>query len=415
MPEEESVNLFRLNTIKEGDKMPCFIILLCLCLFPFSTAQCEGQTVVKSLDTSILTIWGGNGDESLSSTYHTSNGDIVLLAQTDSTLGTPALSSRTAGGTRDGWILRVSNMGELKSETLLSWEGTPFILGAVENPESLCMIVTESIDRTEYVEDTGYIVKYNIASESIQREELLGLPHDVYVCDRGLLVTGAYMTDSSHVAAWSAFVNTGGHISWSYCSPELYSENEIVFQKGVLRQNEIILYYRKPTEAPEKRYLRILDQNGQFLRNLPLPELDNFNIHGMLPTDEGLLIYGYKFENNEHAPVVFLHVALDGHILFFKTFSDMQNVLSVCPASQGGYYFVENTDDGLNLFYLSSDGETELQQSFSYDHLISCRNIYEEADGSLTCVGEMRIPTSDDRVQEKLFILHFPQKNKQPA
>lgn len=42
------------------------------------------------------------------------------------------------------------------------------------------------------------------------------------------------------------------------------------------------------------------------------------------------------------------------------------------PASQGGYYFVENTDDGLNLFYLSSDGETELQQSFSYDHLISC-------------------------------------------
>ena len=148
---------------------------------------------------------------------------------------------------------------------------------------------------------------------------------------------------------------------------------------------------------------------------IPLPELDNFNIHGMLPTDEGLLIYGYKFENNERAPVVFLHVALDGHVLFFKTFSDMQSVLSVCPASQDGYYFVENTDDGLNLFYLSSDGETELQQSFSYDHLISCRNIYEEADGSLTCVGEMRIPTSDDRVQEKLFILHFPQKNKQPA
>lgn len=272
------------------------------------------------------------------------------------------------------------------------------------------MIVAESIDRTEYVEDTGYIVKYNIASKNIQREELPGLPHDVYVCDRGLLVTGAYMTDSSHVAAWSAFVNTDGHISWSYCSPELYSENEIVFQKGVLRQNEIILYYRKPTEAPEKRYLRILDQNGQFLRNLPLPELDNFNIHGMLPTDEGLLIYGYKFENNEHAPVVFLHVALDGHILFFKTFSDMQNVLSVCPASQGGYYFVENTDDGLNLFYLSSDGETELQQSFSYDHLISCRNIYEEADGSLTCVGEMRVRTTDDRVQEKLFILRFPQQ-----
>lgn len=62
-------------------------------------------------------------------------------------------------------------MGELKSETLLSWEGTPFILGAVENPEGLCMIVAESIDRTEYVEDTGYIVKYNIASKNIQRED----------------------------------------------------------------------------------------------------------------------------------------------------------------------------------------------------------------------------------------------------
>ena len=58
MPEEESVNLFRLNTIKEGDKMPCFIILLCLCLFPFSTVRCEEQTVVESLDASILTIWG---------------------------------------------------------------------------------------------------------------------------------------------------------------------------------------------------------------------------------------------------------------------------------------------------------------------------------------------------------------------
>ena len=395
--------------------MPCFIILLCLCLFPFSAARCEEQAVVESLDASILTIWGGNKDESLSSTYRTSNGDIVLLAQTDSTLGTPALSSRTAGGTRDGWILRVSNMGELKSETLLSWEGTPFILGAAENPEGMCMIVVESIDGTESVEDAGYIVKYNVASKRIQREGLPGLPHDVYACDRGLLVTGAYMMDSSHVTAWSTFVDPDGHIAWSYCSPELYSENEIVFQKGVLRQNEIILYYRKPAEAPEKRYLRILDQSGQFLRDLPLPDLDHFNIHGMLPTDEGLLIYGYKFEDNERASVVFLHVALDGHVLFFKTFSDMQSVLSMCPASQGGYYFVENTNDGLNLFYLSSDGETELQQSFSYDHLISCRNIDEEADGSLTCVGEIRVSTFDNRVQEKLFILHFPQKNNQPA
>ena len=34
----------------------------------------------------------------------------------------------------------------------------------------------------------------------------------------------------------------------------------------------------------------------------------------------------------------------------------------------------------------------------------------EEADGSLTCVGEMRVRTTDDRVQEKLFILRFPQQ-----
>lgn len=132
----------------------------------------------------------------------------------------------------------------------------------------------------------------------------------------------------------------------------------------------------------------------------------------MLPTDEGLLIYGYKFGGSERAAMVFFHVDLDGHVLFFKTFADMQSVLSVCPASQGGYYFVENADDGLNVFYLSSDGEMELQQSFSYDNLISCRNINEEADGGLACVGEMRVLTSDDRVREKLFILHFPQRIK---
>ena len=269
-----------------------FIILLCLCLFPFSGAWREERAVAESFGTPSLAIWGGNGDESLSSVHRTSDGDIVLLAQTDSTSGTPALSSRTSDRIRDGWILRVSEEGELKSETLLSWEGVPFILGAVENPEGMCMIVVESVDRTEYVEDTGYIVKYNVSSKDIQREKLPGLPHDVYACDRGLLITGACATDASHAAAWSAFVDARGHLFWSYCSPELYSENEIVFQKGVLRQNEIILYSGKPAEVPEKRYLRILDQDGHFLRDLPLPELDRFTLHGMLPTDEGLLIYG---------------------------------------------------------------------------------------------------------------------------
>ena len=125
-----------------------FMMLLCLCLFPFSGAWCEKQAAAEAPGASTLAIWGGNGDESLSSVYRTSEGDVVLLAQTDSTSGTPALSSRAADGTRDGWILRVSGAGELKSETLLSWEGEPFILGAVENPEGLCMIVVESIDKT---------------------------------------------------------------------------------------------------------------------------------------------------------------------------------------------------------------------------------------------------------------------------
>ena len=209
-----------------------FMMLLCLCLFPFSGAWCEKQAAAEAPGASTLAIWGGNGDESLSSVYRTSEGDVVLLAQTDSTSGTPALSSRAADGTRDGWILRVSGAGELKSETLLSWEGEPFILGAVENPEGLCMIVVESIDKTEYVENTGYIVKYNVSSKAIQREKLPGLPHDVYACGRGLLITGACAVDASHAAAWSAFVDASGCISWGYCSPEMYSENEIVFSKG---------------------------------------------------------------------------------------------------------------------------------------------------------------------------------------
>ena len=37
--------------------MPRFIILLCLCLFPFSTARCEEQAVVESLNASILKVF----------------------------------------------------------------------------------------------------------------------------------------------------------------------------------------------------------------------------------------------------------------------------------------------------------------------------------------------------------------------
>ena len=37
--------------------------------------------------------------------------------------------------------------------------------------------------------------------------------------------------------------------------------------------------------------------------------------------------------------------------------------------------------------------------------MISCRNMYEEADGGLTCVGEMRVLTDDGCAREKLFIL----------
>ena len=51
-----------------------FMMLLCLCLFPFSGAWCEKQAAAESLDASALAIWGGNGDESLSSVYRTSEG-----------------------------------------------------------------------------------------------------------------------------------------------------------------------------------------------------------------------------------------------------------------------------------------------------------------------------------------------------
>ena len=381
------------------------MMLLCLCLFPFSGAWWEKQAAAEAPGASTLAIWGGNGDESLSSAYrYFRRGRRVVGANRQHVGHTRSFLAR---GGRDERRLDSAcfRSGELKSETLLSWEGEPFILGAVENPEGLCMIVVESIDKTEYVENTGYIVKYNVSSKAIQREKLPGLPHDVYACGRGLLITGACAVDASHAAAWSAFVDASGCISWGYCSPEMYSENEIVLQKGVLRRNETILYGRKPDETPEKQYLRILDQSGRFLRDLPLPELEHFNIYGMLPTDEGVLIYGYKWESGECASMVFVHVDLEGRVLFSKAFADMQSVLSVCPASRGGYYFAENADDGLNVFYLSDDGETELLQSVPCDNLISCRNMYEEADGGLTCVGEMRVLTDDGCVREKLFIL----------
>ena len=66
-----------------------FVMLLCLCLFPFSGAWCEKQAAAESPGASALAIWGGNGDESLSSAYRTSEGDVVLLAQTDSTSAHP--------------------------------------------------------------------------------------------------------------------------------------------------------------------------------------------------------------------------------------------------------------------------------------------------------------------------------------
>ncbi len=100
------------------------------------------------------------------------------------------------------------------------------------------------------------------------------------------------------------------------------------------------------------------------------------------------MIYGYKWESGECLNGFLFMSISRGMCSFQKAFADMQSVLSVCPASRGGYYFAENADDGLNVFYLSDDGETELLQSVPCDNLISCRNMYEEADGGLTCVGK---------------------------
>lgn len=389
--------------------MPYFILLLCLCLFPFSSVRCEKQVISEPFGASRLIIWGGNGDESLFSAHHTLDGDIVLLALTDSTAGTPALSSRTADGKSDGWMLRVSDTGELRNEALLDWEGVPFILGALKNQEGACMVVVESIDNAESVENRGYIVTCGASEGHIQREALLGLPHDAYVCDDGLLLTGACAVDASHATAWSAFLKASGQLAWSYQSPE--DDTRIGFEGGVWRDNMAILLINKPVTAPGKWYFRLLDQNGQFLHDLPLPDLGNARMHGMLPTDEGVLLYGYTFSDTGHAPMFFLHVDLEGHVLFRKTFADMQSVLAVCSAAQGGYHLVENADDGLHVFHLSDDGETELQYSFPCASPMTCRHIDEEPDGSLTCVGDMRIRTPDGDVTEKLFTLHIPQGN----
>lgn len=389
--------------------MPCFILLLCLCLFPFSSVQCENQTASEPFGASTWVIWGGESHESYSSSYRASNGDIVLLAQTSSTAGTPALSSRTVDGKRDGWILRVSHAGALKDEALLSWEGEPFILGAAENPEGACMVVVESIVNAESVENTGYIVTCDTSDGCMRRETLPGLPHDAYACDGGLLLTGACPVDASHAAAWSAFVRANGQLAWSYRSPE--DDTRVCFEGGVWRDNMAILLMSKPVTAPGRWYFRLLDQNGQFLHDLLLPDLGNARMHGMLPTDEGILLYGYTFSDTGHAPMFFLHIDLEGYVLFFKTFSDMQSVLAVCPAAQGGYHFVENADDGLHVFHLSDDGETELRHSFPCASPMTCRRIDEEPDGSLTCVGDMRIRTPDGDVTEKLFTLHISQEN----
>lgn len=390
--------------------MSCFVLLLCLCLFPFSSVRCEKQSVSEPFGASTLVIWGGNGDESLSSAHRTLDGDIVLLALTDSTAGTPALASRTADRKSDGWMLRVSNTGELRNEALLYCEGVPFILGALKNQEGACMVVVESIDNKESVENRGYIVTCDASDECMQREALPGLPHDAYACDDGLLLTGVCTVDASHAAAWSAFLKASGQLAWSYQSPE--DDTRISFEGGVWRNNMAILLINKPVTAPGKWYFRLLDQNGQFLHDLPLPDLGNARMHGMLPTDEGVLLYGYTFSDTGHAPMFFLHVDLDGHVLFEKAFTDMQSVLAVCPAAQGGYDFVENADGGLNIFHLSDDGETELLHSFPCVSPMTCRRIDEEPDGSLTCVGDMRIRMPNGDVTEKLFTLHILQENR---
>lgn len=390
--------------------MLCLILFLCLCLCPFPAALCEEHMTAERPGTPALYIWGGNKDEFLLSSYRSSNGDFVLLAQTNSTKGTPALSSRTTSEKRDGWVLQTSKTGDLISEKLISCEGTTYILGAVENSQGACYVIEESIEDTDSVTNTAYLVKYDASTEDMRKEPLPGHPHRVSACDRGLLLMGARLMDSSHVAAWSALLDADGQIVWSYCSPEDFSV--AAFKESVLFQDNVILFMDKRTEHSIEQYLRILDQNGRFLRDVPLPSREHIQIHGIQPTDEGLLIYGYTYSDTGPSPTVFLHVDLHGNALLSKTFADMQSLLAVCPAAQGGYYFVENSDDGLHVFHLSEDGETELQQTFSHDNLITCRYIYEEPDGSLTCVGDFRVKTPDDNVLEKLFILHFPQKIK---
>lgn len=381
--------------------MRCLLALLfmvCLLPIPAYKAQTTASTA--------LSLWGGNGYESLTSCVRTPEGDFVLLAQTNSTSGTPALSTRTNSGKKDGWVLRVSRSGELTGERLLAYEGSTCVLGTAENPEGACHVIVESVQGEDSVVSTGYVVRCDAATGSVQREPLPGQPHQAFSSGKGMLLTGACAIDGSRSAAWCALVDGEGQLAWSYC-PEDDSAEGIALKAGVWRGEEVVLFAQGDGE---QQALRVLDGEGRFLRDIPLPDEERLYLHGMLPTEEGVLLYGYTFSGAETSQTFFLHVDLNGNVLLSRTFSDMQSVLAVCPSAQGGYVFVENADDGLYVFHLSSDGETQLQQRFPYGNLITCRYVCEEPDGSLTCVGDLRVKADDGRVLGKLFILCLSQK-----
>lgn len=354
--------------------------------------------------------WGGNGNDILSAVSRAENSDFFLFAQTNSTTGTNALSSRLHSGKKDGWMLRITNEGELISEALLPGTGinNTTILGGMDTSDGTCIIIIESSENEESpVAYTGYMVTHNAKNNGMCKEELLGLPHEVYVSEEGMLVVGAKEIDDYRSTVWCCMIAQDGGIRWEYCSSEEYGyePNQMRVELGILRGDLAILVMEQTEGDRAIQTLRILDENGRVLRDVCLQSQTYLYIHGGFPTQDGLMLYGYHVDELFEPHGIFCCVDMDGNLRFSKSLAETSVVRTACPARRGGYYFAENHSEGINLFHLDETGEIELLKSYDYDELIECQNIFEEPDGGIVCMGTLRTDASTEKGLEDIFFL----------
>ena len=359
-----------------------------------------------------MNTWGGNGNDILSAVSRAENGDFILFAQTNSTTGTNALSSRLYSGKKDGWMLRVTNEGEVISEALLSGEGinNTTILGGMVTSDGTHIIIIESSESEESpVAYTGYMVTHNAKTNGTRKEELLGLPHEVYVSEKGMLVVGAKEIDAYRSMVWCCMIARDGRICWEYCSPEEYGyePNQMRVELGILREDHAILVMEQTKEDRVIQILRVLDENGRVLRDVCLQSQVYLYIRGGFPTQDGLMFYGYHVDELFEPHGFFCHVDMDGNLQFSKSLAETSVVRTACPSQKGGYYFAENHSERINLFHLDETGEIELLKSYDYDEPVECQSIFEEPDGEIVCMGTLRTDTSALKGVEDIFFLRY--------